>query len=142
MLSGALDSRSFSPAVADASGTFGGPCGNKLDHGVLAVGYSADYFIVKNSWGATWGSDGYINMARGVTPPGGICGIAVQPSYPLVAGGPKPPPAPPPPAPPIPARACTAVRQLRHCFGPFLRLLLGLRTGPHACDMTVLVRRA
>merc|ERR1719197_1609393 len=44
------------------SGLFGGD--NTLDHGVQAVGYTKDYWIVRNSWGAGWGISGYIHLSR------------------------------------------------------------------------------
>merc|ERR1712216_771863 len=88
------------------SGVFSGTCGTKLDHGVLVVGYGSDggkgYWKVKNSWGATWGKEGYILMARGSGSGAGQCGIAMQPSYPTMSGSPTPPAPPSPPSPPSP----------------------------------------
>jgi cathepsin L len=59
-------------------------CGTSLDHGVLAVGYdsSAGYWKVKNSWGSSWGDNGYIKLAQA----GNVCGILNQPVYPTVSG--------------------------------------------------------
>merc|ERR1712226_1133887 len=81
-------------------------CGNRLDHGVLAVGYGTDggvnYWKVKNSWGPQWGESGYVRIERGLPGPG-ECGIKSMSSYPVVRGSPGPSPGPLPPAPPSPA---------------------------------------
>lgn len=68
----------------------GTKCGTKLDHGVLIVGYGVengmDYWLVKNSWGEDWGADGYVKIGRNSdsTNDAGVCGIAMQPSFPIV----------------------------------------------------------
>lgn len=67
----------------------GSACGTNLDHGVLVVGYGTEsnqpYWLVKNSWGSSWGEDGYVKIEKSSsTKNKGTCGIAMQPSYPVV----------------------------------------------------------
>lgn len=56
---------------------------NNLTHAVLLVGYGKldgkDYWLIKNSWSATWGLDGYILMSQ----ENNNCGVATTPSYAL-----------------------------------------------------------
>jgi len=55
-------------------------CSANMDHGVLLAGYTSEYFLVKNSWGPSWGEKGYIRL-DGTTD---TCGIADQASFPTV----------------------------------------------------------
>ena len=65
-------------------------CGKELDHGVLLIGYGHDilndmnYWIIKNSWGDQWGENGYMRLSRGENGKSGLCGIAMDPSIPLL----------------------------------------------------------
>lgn len=70
-----------------SGGVFSGECGTDLDHAVTVVGYGTtsdgtNYWLAKNSWGETWGENGYIRMERDVAAKEGLCGIAMQASYP------------------------------------------------------------
>ena len=94
-----------------SSGVFTGRCGTALDHGVAVVGYGTeygiDYWIVRNSWGASWGESGYIRMERNLgNSATGKCGIAMEPSYPVKIGQNPPNPGPSPPSPIKPPQVC------------------------------------
>jgi len=67
------------------SGVLTGTCGQRLDHGVLAVGYGTytdgtPYWKVKNSWGPSWGMGGYILIEKSTADK---CGVLDAPSYPI-----------------------------------------------------------
>jgi len=71
--------QSYTGGVLDSA-----ECGTQLDHGVLIVGYDSTatqpYWIVKNSWGPSWGEKGFIRIAMSAGK--GICGINMQPTQP------------------------------------------------------------
>ena len=61
-------------------------CGTSLDHAVGVVGWGADaggahYWVLRNSWGTTWGDEGYMKVA--IVDGEGICGIQMEPLYPI-----------------------------------------------------------
>merc|ERR1712019_214806 len=81
-------------------GVISSGCGTSLDHGVTTVGYTDSYFIVKNSWGASWGNSGYVYISTS----GNTCGVHSDASYPTVSGsGPSPTPTPTPSPSPSPS---------------------------------------
>lgn len=69
------------------SGVYNGKCNVTINHGVLAVGYGTDseqgmYWKVKNSWGQSWGENGYYRLERTNSIGFGKCGIATRAAYP------------------------------------------------------------
>ena len=51
-------------------------CGTSIDHAVQAIGYNkaGNYWIVRNSWGESWGENGYVYVEEGAN----VCGITAQ----------------------------------------------------------------
>jgi len=63
-------------------------CGQDLDHGILLTGYGADddgnnFWECKNSWGPSWGDQGYLKIQRDNEVQGGICGILMDNTVPM-----------------------------------------------------------
>jgi C1A family cysteine protease len=76
--------QSYSSGIMDLS-----DCNANLDHGVLIVGYGIEngtkYWLLKNSWGDSWGEQGYFRILRTDSyNDSGICGVAIQPSFPII----------------------------------------------------------
>jgi len=76
--------QSYSSGVLDASSG----CSASVDHAVLAVGYGnfegKDAFVIRNSWGADWGVNGYFYVSSNSDNGGmGTCGILSNPVAPV-----------------------------------------------------------
>lgn len=63
-------------------------CGTNLNHAVNIIGYGSDsgtlYWLVRNSWGTSWGEAGYFRVLRDTTSGPGICGILSMSSQPTI----------------------------------------------------------
>ena len=59
-------------------------CGTDLNHAITLVGYNSTgtrpYWIVRNSWGESWGEKGYIRVSREKSSADVKCGIDKDPA--------------------------------------------------------------
>ncbi|EFJ34181.1 hypothetical protein SELMODRAFT_83797, partial [Selaginella moellendorffii] len=62
------------------SGILSGQCCNSRNHAVLVIGYGTEDWIIKNSWGTSWGEDGFMKIEK--KDGEGMCGMNGQSSYP------------------------------------------------------------
>jgi len=92
-------------------GIFKGPCTGTprkmINHAVLVIGYGVvegqTYWLLKNSWGLTWGEVGYMRLSRGEGSSGfGLCNIYWSAYYAVINTGAATPALTPAPAPPQP----------------------------------------
>ncbi|XP_022715771.1 zingipain-2-like [Durio zibethinus] len=72
-----------------SEGVFSGECGNSMSHAVTIIGYGTSedgtkYWLIKNSWGESWGENGYMRILRDFDSPEGLCGLAEEASYPTI----------------------------------------------------------
>jgi C1A family cysteine protease len=47
------------------NGTYTGPCAKTPNHAMNVIGYTAQHWIVRNSWGTEWGENGFAKIPRG-----------------------------------------------------------------------------
>jgi hypothetical protein len=94
--------------ILSYQGIYDGDCSSDpddIDHAVLIVGYGSedgeDYWIVKNSWGTSWGLDGYFYLRRNTNLTYGVCAVNAMASYPTKESSAPSPTSPPPPPTPV-----------------------------------------
>ena len=74
----AMDAKS--PELKYARAPFTSLCGTAVDHAVLLVGWDDSNWIIKNSWGPTWGNEGFLYLPRGENK----CGINSMLGQPII----------------------------------------------------------
>ena len=86
----ALNSHTLSVSVAASSYAFqtyssgifaNSSCGTNTNHATNVVGWgtsgSTEYWLMRNSWGTSWGDAGYMKLA--IVDGKGICGVQMEP---------------------------------------------------------------
>ena len=57
-------------------------CGRTPHHAMTVTGYTPEFWEIKNSWGSTWGDQGYVRFSRAIN---NMCGISTWNAYPEIA---------------------------------------------------------
>jgi len=73
----------YSGGIADPFNILCNP--KSIDHGVAIVGFGSEpkkYWKIRNSWGLTWGEQGYYRIVRGVNK----CGLTSMPTTAVIGG--------------------------------------------------------
>jgi len=65
------------PFMDYTQGVYDKDCGTGGGHAVAIVGYQSDYWIVRNSWAASWGQKGYFYFKKGKN----LCGMEANAWY-------------------------------------------------------------
>ena len=72
-----------------STGIYNGDCTPEVNHGMTGIGYGVQngtqYVIVRNSWGTSWGEQGYVRIILDAASTGGKCQVYAWPSYPIIA---------------------------------------------------------
>lgn len=86
------------------SGVYNAGSGGGINHAVNLVGWNDDgqYWIMRNSWGTSWGENGFMRIRYGAKSIGDGAVWASPDGKDLLPVPPPPPPPPPPPGPVLP----------------------------------------